>query len=603
MKFSIYILFFAALALAAYGTPDNVAELWKDYDPRQEPLETELVREWHDEGLTYRYVRYLIGEFKGQKARMAAFYAFPTGGKDLPAVLHMHGGGQRAFLHEVGYYASRGYAAISVNWGGREMEGAKPGEPNTDWGKVDPTQKNVPGYFNLLPGEKFLDEEESPRNCNWYLLTVGCRRGITFLERQPEVDPAKIGIYGHSMGGNLTMYVAGSDKRPKVASPSVGGTGFRTIPYYDNPPQIRKVTGNKTLFDRAMGYENYAPRIVAPTLHLGATNDFHGQMDATYATGTLARRAPQQYTFAPHFNHRFGKEEAIARPLWIDQHLKGGLRLPVTPSSSIAVSGGIPLFNLAPASGLPVSRVHIYYSQDTNPRARFFRDARAQGDGGKWQAELPFESLQKPLFAFANVYYQLPETETLYRGEKVDEVCISSLLHILSPAKLKASGAKPTSRSETLLDDFSRGFHDWYSLNPSNPHHWQHWTRKPTSPKWQGPDEAVLSLQVSAPSPTSFAIVLKENAWRPNRGKPQTYVAEAKVRGGEPQTLLFQTTDFISVEEGQSPATWSNIDELGLCAQFKTRPSKPGNPQKTYPRVPEFGGKPRFIRLEWVPGN
>ena len=32
------------------------------------------------------------------------------------------------------------------------MEGAKPGEANTDWGAVDPTQNNVSGYFNVLPG-------------------------------------------------------------------------------------------------------------------------------------------------------------------------------------------------------------------------------------------------------------------------------------------------------------------------------------------------------------------------------------------------------------------------------------------------------------------
>jgi hypothetical protein len=67
------------------------------------------------------------------------------------------------------------------------MEDAKPGEPTTDWGAVDPTQKNVPGYFNLLPGDKFLGDHQSPKNCNWYLLTLGCRRGITFLEQQPEL--------------------------------------------------------------------------------------------------------------------------------------------------------------------------------------------------------------------------------------------------------------------------------------------------------------------------------------------------------------------------------------------------------------------------------
>ncbi len=89
------------------------------------------------------------------------------------------------------------------------------GDPNTDWGSVDPTQKNVPGYANLKPGERYLDPFDSPRNNNWYLLTLGARRGLTFLEQQPEVDEKRLGVYGHSMGGNLTVYVAGVDNRVK----------------------------------------------------------------------------------------------------------------------------------------------------------------------------------------------------------------------------------------------------------------------------------------------------------------------------------------------------------------------------------------------------
>ena len=105
--------------------------------------------------------------------------------------------------------------------GGREMEGAMPRDANTDWGAVDPTQRNVAGYFNLLPGNKFFVDHESSQNCNWYLLTLGCRRGITFLKQQPEVAGDRIGIFGHSMGGKLTMSVAGPDHRVKVAAPSV----------------------------------------------------------------------------------------------------------------------------------------------------------------------------------------------------------------------------------------------------------------------------------------------------------------------------------------------------------------------------------------------
>ena len=125
--FTLMIL--AALLLAQHSplcaaeVPQSVVELWADFDPRQAPLEVEVVREWKENGGVYRYVRYLIGSFNGKPARMAAFYGFPEGASGkLPAVMHMHGGGQRAFLEEVRTYVGRGYAALSVNWGGREDE-------------------------------------------------------------------------------------------------------------------------------------------------------------------------------------------------------------------------------------------------------------------------------------------------------------------------------------------------------------------------------------------------------------------------------------------------------------------------------------------------
>ena len=273
---------------------------------------------------------------QGQTGSHGGVLRVPQGGKKLPGLLHLHGGGQRASLNEVEFYAKRGYACLSINWGGREMEDAKDGDPNTDWGAVDPTQQNVPGYFNLKPGEKYLDPFESPRNNNWYLLTLGARRGLTFLEQQPEVDPDRLGVYGHSMGGNLTVYVAGTDDRVKVAAPSVGGSGFRTQPWPLLPEQRKQTpNGDVELFDATIGFESYAPHIKAPLLWLGATNDFHGIMDDTYRTGELIPHKNVRYAFTPHMNHRFTPEFAVTRPLWIDQYLKGSFTFPATPESKL----------------------------------------------------------------------------------------------------------------------------------------------------------------------------------------------------------------------------------------------------------------------------
>jgi len=270
--------------------PSTVKELWADFDPRKDALDAKIVREWEKDGIVYRYVTYHIGTFKGKPARMAGFFAYPKGAKKLPGLLHIHGGGQRAFLNEVEFYAKRGYACFSINWGGRDMENVKDGDPNTDWGAVDPTQKNVPGYANLKPGEKYLDPFDSPRNNNWYLLTLGSRRGLTFLEQQPEVNADRLGVYGHSMGGNLTVYVAGTDSRVKAAAPSVGGSGFRYEPW-PLLPQEKKLppNGDVKLFNATLGFESYAPHIKSPLLWLGATNDFHGIMTTLTARASWSR--------------------------------------------------------------------------------------------------------------------------------------------------------------------------------------------------------------------------------------------------------------------------------------------------------------------------
>ena len=575
--------------------PQTVVELWEDYDPRAESLKVQLVRQWEEDGIVIRYLRYYIGTFKSKPAWMAAFYAFPKNAKNLPGVLHMHGGGQRANLTLVKFHASQGYGALSVNWGGKPMEGAKPGEANTDWGAVDPTQNNVQGYFNVLPGEKFLDAQESPRNCNWFLITLGCRRGLTFLEQQPEVDGKRLGIRGHSMGGNLTMYVAGSDPRVKVASPSVGGTGYRTYARYGLLPQIRKVKGDLELFRRTMGYQFYAPRITAPLLHLGASNDFHGQMDATYATGAKVKQSvPQRFVFAPHFNHRFYPEQQVSRILWLDQHLKGGVRLPETPVSELKLKP-IPMLRVTPSKGLPVNRVDIYYSVDPDSRSRFWRDAEAKRDGRSWEAQLPVMDLKRPLFVFANIYYQLPTPAVLPRNQQVGEVCVSSLLHEAKPAALESAGVETFGRTERVIDDFKRGFHDWYTINGTHRPLWQHWTRKVTDPKWRGPKGAKLALTIQSEQPNVLGIVLHENTWRHYRGKKRSYVAEAKLKGGQTETVALDLSDFKNVTDGVPLKSWDELDELGLVARTTIRGAKPIE----VAAEPWQGPKPVFKRLEW----
>jgi dienelactone hydrolase len=600
----LLVALFCVPALVAAGgpptTPSTVQALWSDFDPRSEPLDIKVVREWEKDGIIFRYVTYHIGTFKGVEARMAAFYGFPKGSKNVPGLLHLHGGGQRAFLHEVEFYAKKGYACLSINWGGREMEDGKPGDPNTDWGAVDPTQRNVPGYFNLQPGKKYLDPFESPRNNNWYLLTLGARRGLTFLEQQPEADPMRLGVYGHSMGGNLTVYVAGTDNRVKVAVPSSGGSGFRTYPWPLLPQQRRQTpNGDVALFRATLGFQSYAPHIKAPLVWLGATNDFHGIMDDTYRTGALIPHKNVRYAFTPHMNHRFTPEFAVTRPLWIDQYLKGTFHFPATPDSKLALSteDGVPLFQVTPDESLPVAQIHVYYSVDPDPQARFWRSADAVRKGGTWSAKLPIMSSEQPLFAFANVHYRLKEPQPVPFARPTKTFAISSLMHTATPDDLRRKGVKATDAPALLIDDFEHSFQDWYTLSPDNPHHWQFWTRKIADPKWRGRPGYRLTLDVMAERPNELVVVVTENFFRPYRGKQQDFAVVVKLAGGDQwRTVSLLPDDFKTANGEGVLSSWANVDLLGLRAYCDEGGRLLGSKAWT-------GSQPTLRNLRWTEGR
>lgn len=577
------------------NTPSTVEELHADYDPRKDEIDAKVVREWEKDGILYRHVTYHIGTFKGKPARMAAFFGFPEGAKELPGLLHIHGGGQRAFLHEVEFYAKRGYACLSINWGGREIENAKGGEPNTDWGAVDPTQNNVPGYANLKPGGQYLDPFESPRNNNWYLLTLGARRGLTFLEQQPEVDADRLGVYGHSMGGSLTVYVAGADSRVKAAAPSVGGSGFRTEPWpLLTQVKIETPNGDERLFKATIGFESYAPRIRSPLLWLGSTNDFHGIMDDTYRTSELIPHKNVRYSFTPHMNHRFTPEFAVTRPLWFDQYLKSSFNFPTTPDSRLilAPDGRVPELQVTPDSSQTVTAVHVYYSVDPDPRARFWRSADATKNGDTWTAKLPILTVDQPLFAFANAVYDLKTQAAEPFAGPTERFAISSLFHTALPMELQRANVVATDKSSPVIDDFSQGWRDWYVLEAGNPHHWEFSTRKLTDPKWQGQTGQRLVLDVQAEKPNELVIVLTENFFRFYRGKSQEFVAVVKLDGGTDFQNVSLGPENFKTMDGESLSSWKHVDLFSLRAYFDKAGKSLGS--KSW-----AGGQPKFRKLWW----
>jgi len=506
---------------SAETVPTTFDELWSDFDPREEPLDVEILHEFEEGGVVMKVIRYRVGMFKGQKAMMAAVYGYPKGGKHLPGLVQVHGGGQSASYKACLANAKRGYATISLAWAGRinapnyEVLGAgaklffegKTNDPHykvtTDWGALD--GYHAPGRYrrdfgSVSPDDYTIDPVESPRNSGWFLCALGARRALTFLEQQPEVDGEHLGVYGHSMGAQITSYTAGTDARVKAAAPSCGGISYR---------------GSEKVSEQlAFGNKPYLERTTCPIIFLNPANDFHGHVAALPLAVSEIKSEDWRITSAPHHCHQDSAPYEVATQLWFDQYLKGSFTWPETPRTDVTLktAKGTPIITVRPDSSRPILSLQVFYAQQgpmpdrgkehLNRGHRFWRSAKVVKKGDVWSAELPLFTTDEPLWVFANARYPLDEPVSgvgyYYQPYSAESYNVSSVVEMFEPGELQAAGVKPTITPTTLIEDFQGDWEqEWFTYNRKSKV-WERKTNKLYDPMYQAPRYGKIAFGVAS---------------------------------------------------------------------------------------------------------
>jgi dienelactone hydrolase len=501
--------------------------------------------------------------FKGTDARIAAYYSFPDNGEKNAAFVWSHGGGQRAERGRGVYFAKQGFATVDINWLGREME---PGiDGNTDWGKVDPTQG--PRFYskalrkgwkrNLQPDEYSIDPVPSPRNANWFLLTVAARRAITFLEQQPEVDSERIGFSGFSMGGMITALTA-IDSRLKAVVPFVGGSGFK---YVDFPggiegSSIRPHFQNLDLYKGTIDASAYWPLVKCPVMFISSSNDFHSTFERIYQSMALLKHHNWRVTTNIHQNHGPGPEQWVLLNQWFNQYLKGvDENIPVTPFSTFSVAAGVATFSVTPADQDRLAGTEIYFSYDPNSRTRFWNKADARRSGAKrsapsWSVQLPvYDDL--PLYVFAMCRYRLPQTVQLERGETSTFV-LNSVEQSLVPDAVNLESLANIPKTRIVFEDFGNGIQDWSTRDQ----------RSIKTYKFQSPDLDLsngkkLSLTIDPHGKRLSLRLGVGSSFLSRRNNLGNFSFVKRVQGQGPQEVIVSREDFKSAD-GKT-LEWSKI--------------------------------------------
>jgi pimeloyl-ACP methyl ester carboxylesterase len=279
-------------------------------------LQVKLIERVEGDGFVRLSITYLAEE----NDRVPAYLLLPTGrpsGQKVPAMLALH---------------------QTTNVGKKEVAG-EAGSANLAYAK-ELAQR---GYVVLAPdypsfGDYPYDFRHSKYASGSMKGVLNHMRGVDLLQAREEVDPARIGVIGHSLGGHNALFLGVFDVRVKVIVSSCGWTPFHD--YYGGKlagwtsdrymPRIRDVYGldpDRVPFDFYEVAAALAPRAFFSNSPLGDGNfDVRGVKKAeakvreVYALLGAADRLRIRYSAGSHDFSADARREAYALIDRILQH-------------------------------------------------------------------------------------------------------------------------------------------------------------------------------------------------------------------------------------------------------------------------------------------
>ena len=430
-------------AAAAAPTPE---ELWSAYDPQAGDFREEIVREETKNGI-YERASYISVPVLGEDVRVYCLYAVQEGAQRAPGLLNVHGWmGAPAIAKD---FVADGWAVMSFDYCGQtgtRQHFTKYPE-SLKHGNMD---RAVCGPVNSqrLDGQPITDPRQTS-DFIWYTIQ---RRVLTYLERQPEVDPQRLGAQGYSYGGTL-MWNLGTDPRVKaiVAYFGIGYTEYyrnKQVWMYDGRTVDPPKTSGEEIYLTSIAPEAHVPSITAATLFLNGSNDHHGGHERGLESFKQFKPGvPWAYAIQARGHHDTDKIGHDAK-LWLEKYVLGkDIAWPDHPQSALRLdAAGVPQLVVKPADPARVQKVECFYAiKEPCSFQRSWRDAASTRQGDSWVAATPVMNVADYLFAYANITYN-------------NTIVLSTAFNAAIPARL--GDAKAT---DTASDDISSGGYSAWS--------------------------------------------------------------------------------------------------------------------------------------------
>ncbi len=393
--------------------------------------EVEVLSDTDRDGYRIREIYLSLNVLPDTRIKLYCWTANPIDcSQKVPGIIHIHGGGQTAYMTHAEHWAKKGYACISYDYTGkyegREKFSDISGLPD-GWINVDFNVENSILLSRIIIAKAVL---------SWFITNKN-------------VDPERIGVYGVSWGGTITWLLNSYDNRIKAAC-AIYGCGDHTLPGRIMNIGVVKNAAMEENWRKFFDPSMRATRQNAPLLMMQATNDFWGWMDST--ARNLGRIPDGKYScyFTPNQDHHLDKYRLTTLDKWFEIHFDYHEKRLKNPELKITNRKEHVICEITADNRYEVQRVSICYSlQDYHEKpspARFWSEIEAQNNNGTYEGEIPVDFCNEIIIVFACVIYN-------------NDLKLCTIPASFIPSQIGVSHA--THKINSILSDFSKGTDGW----------------------------------------------------------------------------------------------------------------------------------------------
>ena len=297
---------------------EKISRFWKQtraqldqvaMDASVEPVEEADVFTMEGRVKTHIIYRVIMSSFEGRRIR--AWYTVPMGhppSRGWPAIMEVPG--YSGIIPLPTHLSQFGYATLS-------LYPRSQGESLKEW-EIEHGTRLV---YNLTDRDRYY----------YRAAYMDCVRGMDFLDSRGETDSSRIGVWGFSQGGGLTLATAALDPRVTAAVAGVPwmcnfpvAAEVTTSPYVElhdylkeHPRERESALATLTYFDQL----SLADAITCPTLIGGAMDDEVHPMRTVMPVFAKIRSLKSIIVY-PDLEHEYRTDFTHHGRAWMDRYLR-----------------------------------------------------------------------------------------------------------------------------------------------------------------------------------------------------------------------------------------------------------------------------------------